>query len=60
MKELSERCSRGYGALQIPQKSVAEIVYPAVNRNRLLPAPRILHDGRLADVIRLFDDIEFA
>ena len=31
-----------------------------VDRYRLLPSPSILHNRRLADVIRLLDDIEFA
>jgi hypothetical protein len=60
MENLSERYSRGCGALQIPQKPIAKIVDPAVNRNRLLPSPCVLHDSRLAYVIRLFDHIELA
>src|SRR5215210_5790220 len=45
---------------EVAQQPVVQIVDPGVNGEVLAAAPGILHDRGLADMPRLFDDVEFA
>lgn len=49
---------RGY--VQVAQQPVANVVNPAMHRELLATAPRILNDGRLSEIPHLLDDVEFA
>src|SRR5579862_1246024 len=55
-----ELCRAGDADAEVTQQSVVEAVDPAVNAQRLVASPGILHDGYLTDVDRLRDHIELA
>src|SRR4051794_34413731 len=45
---------------QIVEAAVAQAINPRVDLERLAPRPRVLTDGRLADVTRLVADVQLA
>ena len=45
---------------EIAQQAVVQRVDPGVDGERLAARPGVLHDRRLADVERLFQDVQFA
>ena len=51
---------RGSGEVQVADESVFEAVNPAVNGEFLAAFPGVAHDGGLADIGYLLDDIELA
>jgi len=50
----------GRGALQVAQESIAKVIDPTMDRDVLLPPPRVLHDRRLAHMMDLLDDVVLA